>query len=225
MAKNVLVVAAHPDDEILGCGATMARHAAEGDRVMVLLMADGVGARNPENALAALAQRQNAARNANKILGVENVTLLTYPDNRMDTVALLDIVQDVEKLLRQCVPEIVYTHYSGDVNIDHRLVSEAVVVACRSTPGFPVRQLLFFETPSSTEWRPPVSGMSFAPNYFVNVSSYIDLKLQALEVYSEELRAFPHPRSKMAVAHQAAWRGATVGVEAAEAFELARAII
>jgi LmbE family N-acetylglucosaminyl deacetylase len=225
MAKNVLVVAAHPDDEILGCGATMARHAAEGDRVTVLLMADGVGARNPENASAALAQRQNAARKANKILGLENVTLLTYPDNRMDTVALLDIVQDVEKLIRQCAPEIVYTHHSGDVNIDHRLVSEAVVVASRSTPGFSVRQLLFFETASSTEWRPPVSGMSFAPNYFVNVSNYLALKLQALEVYSEELRAFPHPRSKTAIAHLAAWRGATVGVDAAEAFELARAII
>lgn len=225
MAKNVLVVAAHPDDEILGCGATMARHAAEGDRVTVLLMADGVGARNPENAPAALAERQSAARKANTILGVENVTLLTYPDNRMDTVALLDIVQDVEKVIRQCAPEIVYTHHSGDVNIDHRLVSEAVVVACRSTPGFSVRQLLFFETASSTEWRPPVSGMSFAPNYFVNISNYLALKLQALEVYSEELRAFPHPRSKTAVAHLAAWRGATVGVEAAEAFELARAII
>lgn len=225
MAKNVLVVAAHPDDEILGCGATMARHAAEGDRVTVLLMADGVGARNPENATAALVERQGAARKANKILGVDEVTLLTYPDNRMDTVALLDIVQDVEKVMRHCTPEIVYTHHSGDVNVDHRLVSEAVVVACRSTPGFSVRQLLFFETASSTEWRPPVSGMSFAPNYFVNISSYLALKLQALEVYSEELRAFPHPRSKTSIAHLAAWRGVTVGVEAAEAFELARAII
>ncbi len=225
MGNSVLVVAAHPDDEILGCGATMARHAAEGDRVTVLLMADGVGARNPENATAALAERQSAARKANKILGVENVTLLTYPDNRMDTVALLDIVQDVEKVMRHCMPEIVYTHHSGDVNIDHRLVSEAVVVACRSTPGFSVRKLLCFETASSTEWRPAVSNMCFAPNYFVNISSYLALKLQALEVYSEELRAFPHPRSKTAVAHLAAWRGATVGVEAAEAFELARAII
>jgi LmbE family N-acetylglucosaminyl deacetylase len=225
MAKNVLVVAAHPDDEILGCGATMARHAAEGDRVTVLLMADGVGARNPENASAALAERQGAARKANKILGVDEVTLLAYPDNRMDTAALLDIVQDVEKVICQCTPEVVYTHHPGDANIDHRLVSEAVVVACRSSPGFSVRQLLFFETASSTEWRPPVSGMSFAPNYFVNISSYLALKLQALEVYSEELRAFPHPRSKTAVAHLAAWRGATVGVEAAEAFELARVII
>lgn len=225
MRNNVLVVAAHPDDEILGCGATMARHAAEGDRVTVLLMADGVGARNPENATAALAERQGAARKANKILGVDEVTLLTYPDNRMDTAALLDIVQDVGKVIRQCTPEVVYTHHSGDVNIDHRLVSEAVVVACRSTPGFSVRQLLFFETVSSTEWRPPVSGMSFAPNYFVNISSYLTLKLQALEVYSEELRTFPHPRSKTAISHLAAWRGATVGVEAAEAFELARAII
>ena len=225
MAKNVLVVAAHPDDEILGCGATMARHVAEGDRVTVLLMADGVGARNPESATAALAERHGAARKANKIVGVDEVTFLTYPDNRMDTVALLDVVQDVERVIRQCTPEIVYTHHSGDVNIDHRLVCEAVVVACRSAPGFSVRQLLFFETVSSTEWRPPVFGMSFAPNYFVNISSYLALKLQALEVYSEELRAFPHPRSKTAIVHLAAWRGATVGVEAAEAFELARAII
>ena len=225
MAKNVLVVAAHPDDEILGCGATMARHVAEGDRVTVLLLADGVGARDPENQALALAERQGAARAANKILGVNEVTLLTYPDNRMDSVAFLDIVQDIEKVMRNCKPEIVYTHHAGDVNIDHRLVSEAVVVACRPTPGFSVRQLLLFETASSTEWRPAACNVSFAPNYFVNISNYLALKLEALDVYAEELRDFPHPRSKMAIAHLAAWRGATVGVEAAEAFELARAII
>ena len=225
MVKNILVVAAHPDDEILGCGATMARHTEEGDRVTVLIMADGVGARNPADQSSALVQRQTAARAANKILGVDDVTLLTYPDNRMDIVPLLDIVQDIDKVIRHCVPDIVYTHHSGDVNVDHRMVSEAAVVACRSTPGFSVKQLLFFETASSTEWRPPMPGMVFNPNYFVNISNYLTLKLQALEMYSEELRSFPHPRSSAAIAHLAAWRGATVGVEAAEAFELARGII
>jgi LmbE family N-acetylglucosaminyl deacetylase len=225
MAKKILVIAAHPDDEILGCGATMARHAAEGDDITVLIMADGVNARDLIDRDSALESRQHAALKANKILGVERVRFLDYPDNRMDTVALLDIIQDIEKVMNECIPHTVYTHHYGDVNIDHQRVSEAVVVACRSTPGFSVRNVLFFETASSTEWRPAGSHLLFAPNYFVNVSGYLDLKLEALDAYAEEMRAFPHPRSKTAIECLAHWRGATAGVTAAEAYQLARAVV
>ena len=135
MVKSVLVVAAHPDDEVLGCGATMARHVAEGARVTVLLMADGVGAREPADRAEELAARQAAARRACGELGVTEMTLLPYPDNRMDQVALLQIVQDIEKVIRACQPDTVYTHHAGDVNIDHRRVHDAVVAACRPQPG------------------------------------------------------------------------------------------
>jgi LmbE family N-acetylglucosaminyl deacetylase len=225
MVNSVLVVAAHPDDEVLGCGATMARHRAEGARVTVLVLADGVGARDPADRAKELAARQAAARRACGELGVTDLSLLAYPDNRMDQVALLDIVQDIEKIVRECQPDIVYTHHAGDVNIDHRRVHDAVAAACRPLPGFCVRQLLFFETPSSTEWRPAASFPPFAPDWFVDVSDYLPQKLAALAAYGDEMRAFPHPRSAEAVTHLAGWRGATVGVAAAEAFELGRAII
>jgi LmbE family N-acetylglucosaminyl deacetylase len=225
MAKSVLVVAAHPDDEVLGCGATMARHRAEGARVTVLLMADGVGAREPADRARELSVRQSAAKRACGELGVTELTLLAYPDNRMDQVALLDIVQDVEKLIGACQPDVVYTHHGSDVNIDHRRVHDAVVAACRPQPGFCVRQLLFFETPSSTEWRPPASAPAFAPDWFVDVSGYLPQKLAALAAYGDEMRPFPHPRSGEAVRHLAGWRGATVGVKAAEAFMVGRVLV
>jgi len=223
--NSILVVAAHPDDEVLGCGGSIARHRKQGDAVSVLIMADGVGSRT-ENAQSdtAASERQQCARRANAILGVGDVTLLPYPDNRMDEVALLDIVQDIERAMARSKPSIVYTHHAGDVNIDHRRVHDAVIAACRPQPGHSVRQLLFFETPSSTEWRPPASHPPFAPNWFSDISDTLVLKLEALAAYAPELRDFPHPRSLVAIEHLARWRGASAGLAAAEAFELGRLI-
>jgi LmbE family N-acetylglucosaminyl deacetylase len=140
----------------------------------------------------------------------------------MDTVAQLDVVRDIEKQLDQRKPNIVYSHHSGVVNVDHRIVHDAVIVACRPQPGNSVRRLLFFEIMSSTEWQPAVSRSSFHPNWFIDISQVLDLKLEALVAYKSELREFPHPRSLAAVEHLSRWRGATVGVPAAEAFELGR---
>lgn len=227
-ATRVLVVAAHPDDEVLGCGGAIARHCAEGAAVSVLIMADGVGSRTGGDDAAhsrALSARKRSADRAAEILGVHEVTLLSYGDNRMDGVELLDVVQDIEKLVREFAPGVVYTHHGADVNVDHRIVHDAVVAACRPLPDHPVRQLLFFETPSSTEWRPPGSFAPFVPNWFVDVGATLDKKLAALEAYSDELRDFPHPRSLRAVEHLARWRGATAGLDAAEAFELGRHIL
>lgn len=225
--NSVLVVAAHPDDEILGCGGTIAWHIKNGDTVGVLIMADGITSRsggNAHNPMPELKDRQRSAFNAAKVLGVQDLTFLSYPDNRMDTVAQLDIVRDIEKQLDQRKPNIVYSHHASDVNIDHRIVHEAVVVACRPQPGNSVRRLLFFEIMSSTEWQPAVSRSSFQPNWFIDISQVLDLKLEALAAYRSELREFPHPRSLAAVEHLARWRGASVGVPAAEAFELGRYI-
>lgn len=225
--NQVLIIAAHPDDEILGCGGAIARHRKRGDSVAVLIMADGISSRSErpkQFSVQDLRERQQSAQQANNILGVDDLTLLSYPDNRMDGVVLLDVVKDVEKKLDQFKPSIVYTHHSGDVNIDHSIVHEAVIVACRPQPGHSVRQLLFFETPSSTEWRPAVSRSLFAPNWFVDISATLDVKLEALAAYSSEIKDFPHPRSLAAVEHLARWRGASAGVQAAEAFELGRYI-
>lgn len=223
---NVLVVAAHPDDEVLGCGATMAAHARRGDRVRVLIVGEGATSRAPGRSRSAWAKTlrrlQTMARKANEQLGVSAIEFLGLPDNRLDTVPLLRIVQSVEAVAARFRPAIVYTHHAGDLNVDHRRVNDAVRTAFRPLPGAPTSTLLFFEVPSSTEWSAGVAANEFAPHWFVDVSSTLTDKLAALRVYAPEMRDFPHPRSFEAVEHLARWRGASIGVAAAEAFVLGR---
>ncbi|OHB70611.1 MAG: GlcNAc-PI de-N-acetylase [Planctomycetes bacterium RBG_16_43_13] len=229
MSKKILVIAAHPDDEVLGCGATIAMHAKKGDEVHVVILAEGVTSRDdrrdPKGRKSELSELSKAAHSANKILGVKSLTLHDFPDNRMDSLDRLDVIKVVEQLIDKYCPETVYTHHAGDVNVDHRIIHEAVVTACRPIPSQPVKILLFFEIPSSTEWQTPCSAASFIPNWFVDVSSTMDAKLQALVAYNSEMRSWPHARSIEAVTHLVKWRGATVGSEAAEAFVLGRNLI
>lgn len=224
MKRRILVIAAHPDDEVLGCGGTIADHVQRGDEVHIMLMGHGLEARGPaprtgNKAKLALAK---AAHRASEILGAASLAMRNFPDNRMDTVALLDVVREVEAALARIVPDTVYTHHCGDVNIDHRRIHEAVVTACRPLPGQPVKTLLFCEVSSSTEWQPPDTAPAFVPNWFVDVSNTLETKCRALEAYASEMRAWPHARSIEAVRHLARWRGATVGIPAAEAFVLGR---
>jgi LmbE family N-acetylglucosaminyl deacetylase len=229
MVNRLAVIAAHPDDEVLGCGGTISRLAQEGCLVHILLMADGESSRSGlvtgTSDTERLAERKSSAVRACEILGCASVQLLTLPDNRMDSLVLLDVVKQIEIFINTYRPTTVFTHHSGDVNIDHRVVHEAVIAACRPQPMFSVRELLFFEVPSSTEWRPPGSADMFNPNWFVDISQTLHLKLQALQAYQDELRPFPHPRSIKAVEALAQWRGATVGVGAAEGFILGRKLI
>lgn len=224
ISKQVLVVAAHPDDEVLGCGGTIARHCADGDAVSVLILAQGVVSRNGADQVEQLDQLQAAARQANDILGVQRLELDQFPDNEMDSVTLLSVTKRIEVALAALQPDVVYTHHAGDVNIDHRLIHQAVVTASRPLPGQCVQQLLFFEVASSTEWQPPGSAPAFLPNHFVDISVTLEKKLAALQAYECEMREFPHARSIDAVRHLACWRGASVGRAAAEAFVLGRHI-
>lgn len=230
MSNRVLVVAAHPDDEVLGCGGAMARHTRAGDQVTVAILAEGVTSRDShrdrELRSDELSQLGEAARRANSVLGVTNVELFDFPDNRMDTIARLDIVKVIETLIDRTRPSILYTHHNGDVNIDHRCIHEAVVTACRPIPGnHQVDVLLYFEVASSTEWQTPGSAPPFAPNWFLDISETVELKMQALQAYESEMRPWPHARSIEAVTHLVRWRGAHIGVEAAEAFVLGRKLI
>lgn len=222
--RSILVIGAHPDDEVLGCGGTMARLAAEGDDVHCLLLADGESSRSTVDLKSHIDQRQTAARQAADTLGCKSVLVHSLPDNRLDSVALLDVVKLVESRISDVRPEIIFTHHRGDVNVDHRIVHEAVMAASRPQPGFCVRQLYFYEVASSTEWRFADNHMSFSPNAFFDISTHLAKKLEALEAYAQEMRTFPHPRSAKAVEALARWRGATVGVEAAEAFSLGRLV-
>lgn len=224
MTKNILAVVAHPDDEVLGCGGTLARHARRGDKVTVLIFTDGVGSRKPAQDGQEAREREKCARKAATILGVNELVLLDYPDNNLDSAWHLTIVREIESVINKINPAVIYTHHRGDVNIDHRLVHDAVVVACRPHPNHCVEELLFFEIPSSSEWMVGSSRSPFAPNWYVDVADTFALKLRALSAYGIELREFPHPRSLKAIEALAQWRGACAGVEAAEAFELGRRI-
>lgn len=223
---SVLVVAAHPDDEVLGCGGTLARLSRAGAAVHVAFLADGVSSRPADDSVqaAALASRRAAARKACDVLGVRSLSFGDFADNQMDTVPLLSIVQAIEALVAEHEPRTIFSHHAGDLNIDHRRTHDAVAAACRPQSGHPVKTILTFEVASSTEWQLRSSAPSFTPNWFVDISDTLEVKLAALDLYAAELRAWPHPRSRQAVEHLARWRGATAGVEAAEAFILGRNI-
>lgn len=222
MSKTVLVVAAHADDEALGCGGTLAKHVAAGDKVHVVFVADGVTSRGGAGQ-EDLVSRQRATENARNILGISTMAFLDLPDNRLDGLPLLDIVQPLEALIGKLAPEIVYTHHYGDLNFDHRLVHQAVMTACRPLPGSTVREILAFEVMSSTEWSSP--GLSpFLPNLFVDISAHMEIKMQALEAYGLEMRVPPHSRSMGHMRSLAKHRGYCVGVDAAEAFMVMRVL-
>jgi LmbE family N-acetylglucosaminyl deacetylase len=226
MANKVLVVASHPDDEILGVGGTLARHADAGDAVNILIMAEGATSRdmprNPSSRRDEMAGLCAAAGRAAQILGLRPPRFSGLPDNRMDGLELLDVVKLVEAVVAEVKPDIVYTHHAYDLNIDHRVTHEAVLTACRPLPGSSARELYAYETVSSTEWG--VAGNGFAPNHFVDITAQLARKVKALEAYTAEMRPAPHARSIAAVQALAHWRGSSVGLAAAEAFSVIRQV-
>ena len=225
--KRVLVVAAHPDDEVLGCGATIARLASEGHSVHIAIVAEGVTSRHARREQANAEQldrlhehaRATAAR-----MGARDVVLFKLPDNRLDTVPLLDIVKLVEDLVAKLRPETIYTHHPGDLNVDHGIVFRAVMTATRPMADQCVRDIYAFEVASSTEWAFQQIQPCFRPTVFVEVSQTLESKIEAMACYASEARAFPHPRSAEALRATATRWGSVTGCQAAEAFELVRSI-
>jgi LmbE family N-acetylglucosaminyl deacetylase len=226
MSKTVLVVAAHSDDEVLGAGGTIAKHAECGDDVHVLFLTDGVGARASDaQGKKDKEKRLEAAKVALETLGVSSFENLDFPDNKIDSVPLLDVTQSIERFARNKQPEIVYTHSLADLNVDHRLCQQAVLTAFRPLPNQTVRNIYAFEVASSTEWGfAQTEGRAFRPTHFVDVTKTMQKKLKALDAYKDEMRMFPHARSIKAIEALATWRGATVGCSAAEAFEVIRSL-
>jgi LmbE family N-acetylglucosaminyl deacetylase len=222
---KVLVVAAHPDDEALGCGGTLARHAAEGDRVEAVFLTDGVSARRGGGNESDRTDRQAAANGAAEVLGIGQLHFLGFPDNRLDSVPLLDVVQRLEDIVFSAKPDVIYTHHGCDLNADHRVAHQAVVTACRPLPEATLTAIYGFETLSSTEWSTPPIGAAFQPERFVGIARWLKVKLKALECYRDELRSYPHPRSLTTVEALARLRGSTVGLEAAEAFTVVRQLV
>jgi LmbE family N-acetylglucosaminyl deacetylase len=219
---NVLVVAAHPDDEVLGCGGTAARLAREGHSVYTAILGEGITARNPAAGAAdraSLAKMQECSRRAADLMKMKELSLHELPDNRFDSVPLLEVIKLVEELVQRWQPTVIYTHHPGDLNIDHQVVNRAVLTAVRPMEGQSVREMYMFEVPSSTEWAFQQLTPAFKPNVFVNIESTLPLKLECMRLYESEVRKFPHPRSSEALTAIARRWGSVVGCHAAEAFE------
>lgn len=223
----ILVVAAHPDDEILGVGATIARRVAEGDQAFALILGEGQTSRwenRGEADCEVVSALHQDAIASSKIIGYTNIYFENLPDNRFDSVDLLDVIKLVEKYVKMIRPNVIYTHHANDLNIDHRVTCEAVLTATRPIGDYTVKEIYEFETVSSTEWNFGNRGTAFYPNVFVDVSDYFGIKYEAMEQYKSELCEFPHPRSlKMLEAVARRW-GGVVGKELAEAFELVRSV-
>jgi N-acetylglucosaminylphosphatidylinositol deacetylase family protein len=228
MPNKVLVVAAHPDDEVLGVGGTIIRHAEQGDCIKILLMAEGLTSRKDKRDTEGFQKELDAlhrqAQSVARILGADEIRLCNFPDNRMDGIERLDIIKPIEHLIDEFHPNIVYTHHAGDVNVDHFVTHEAVVTATRSVPGQFVKEIYFFETLSSTEWQMQTADRAFLPTLFVDIESVFERKMEALNLYDSEMREYPHPRSYRAVKSLAEYRGCTSGVHMSEAFSIGRII-
>jgi N-acetylglucosamine malate deacetylase 1 len=220
--NTILVVFAHPDDEVIGCAGTIARHIKNGDKVYFLCMTNGVDSRadvTNEN----VRVRGASLRNSANILGVSSVCHLDFPDNQMDITPLLDIVKSIELTLSEINPNIVYTHHVGDLNIDHQITHRAVMTACRPVPKSAIKEIYAFEVLSSTEWQTPGLN-SFNPNVFINISDYIKIKKKVLKIYGGEMSQTPHARSVDNILRLNALRGNSVGYDYAESYMALRII-
>ncbi|MCF6278215.1 MAG: PIG-L family deacetylase [Anaerolineales bacterium] len=218
---TVLVIAAHPDDEALGCGGVIARHAAEGEAVHVLVV---TRAGPPLFCEETVAETWQEMRKAHAILGVRKMHALNFPAPKLDTVPGHALADSIQHVIAEVRPETVYVHHSGDIHLDHQAVYKATLVAARPINACPVKRILCYETLSETEWASSVGDYAFVPNVFIDISATLEIKLEAMACYQSQLREQPHSRSLGTLRALAELRGNTVGVDAAEAFMLVREI-
>jgi len=223
--KKILIVAAHPDDEILGCGGTVARLVKQGHEADVLILGEGITSRDDvrdrDQRRSELEDLKQHVYKANRIIGIKDIILKDLPDNRFDSLPLLDVVKIIDKVKKDKKPDIIFTHYPNDLNIDHGITYRAVITAARPLWGETVKEIYSFEVASSTEWNFP---LSFSPDTFFDVSEFLGLKLKALKEYKVEMRDARHPRSIEGVELQARLWGVKTGMRYAEAFKAVRVL-
>lgn len=224
---TTLVIAAHPDDEVLGCGGTITKLAQQGESVFIAILGEGITSRYQQRTQAnqeIVNLLHTSSYEVAKTLGAQELFMYNLPDNRFDTIPLLDVVKIIEELIGRITPQVIYTQHGGDLNIDHVVTYRATLTATRPTIGQPVREIYSYEVASSTEWAFNRFAPVFHPNTFVDITNTLETKIQAMEQYESESRAFPHPRSPEALKAIAYRWGSVIGCKAAEAFELVRAI-
>ena len=225
--ERVLVIAAHPDDEVLGMGGTIAKYVSKGDEVAILIVTDGSTSqyRNDPKLQEILSTKRVETSTCATVLGVKRVFYGGLPDMKLDVTPHIEINRVIENVITDFQPSIVFTHFSGDVNKDHRRVYESTLVACRPVSEQCVKRLFLYSVPSSTEWNVQTSSSAFLPNWYEDISGeFAEKKYKAMECYKTELRAFPHPRNIQCLRTADAAEGNRVGLLAAESFILLRSI-
>jgi len=216
--KKILVICAHPDDETLGLGGTLSLNAEKGHVCNVIFFTDGQFGRNTTKK--GIEERKSNAKKACRTLGIDKVEFLNYKDQTLDAIPIVELSCKIENYIKKWKPEIIFTHFEGDINQDHRRLFEATMIATRPTPKSKIKQIICYETPSSTDW-----GFSqFNPNYFVDITSSINKKISAIKKYGNEIKKFPHPRSIKAIKNRATYWGSSVGLSYAEPFHIIRKI-
>ncbi|EAI1583522.1 PIG-L family deacetylase [Campylobacter lari] len=222
MNNKILIIAAHPDDEVLGCFGTIARLIKEGYEAYSLILGEGKTSRDD---IIDINKEKNILENellkANESIGIKKVFRGYFPDNSFDKVHLLEIIKTIENVKNEIKPNIIFTHYENDLNIDHQLTYQATITATRSLENESVKEIYSFEILSSTEWKYP---LSFNPDVFYDISDTLNLKLKAISYYDSELKAFPHPRSLEGIELNAKYNGMRVGLKYAEAFKCVKII-
>ncbi len=229
--KKVMIVVAHPDDELLGLGGAMNRLISSANiNTHVVILGEGITSRDLERDVEKrrneLAVHRNNIHSAQREIGYHSVSIYDFPDNRFDSVALLDIIKVIEKEKQEFKPDVIFTHHGGDVNVDHQKTFEAVITSCRPMNSENVKTIITFETPSGTEWRASSDPRHFIPNLFIEVSEgNLAAKIKGMESYEFEKRPFPHPRSPEALKIQSQRWGISIGCDYAEAFCVIRQIV
>jgi N-acetylglucosamine malate deacetylase 1 len=217
--KNVLVIVAHADDETLGCGGTIQKLKKLGYQVYVMIFTDGVSSRKKKLSKE-IQNRSNQIKKVSKLLNFKIFKHYNLPDNELDKISNLELVKKIEAAIIKINPEIILTHSNKDLNIDHQKISNATITACRPLPKSKIKQLLFFEILSSTEWNFNSNRINFNPNKFYDIADFIEKKLEAIKIYKSEIRQYPHPRSLEGIKTLSKFRGQCIGVNYAEAFEV-----
>ena len=228
--QRVMVCEAHPDDELLGLGGSINKLVNDyGCIIKVVILGEGLTSRednrNVEKFKSDLIQHKSNIKLAQKELGYQELSVYDFPDNRFDTVPLLDLIKVIEKEKDQFKPDLIFTHHGGDVNIDHKLTFDAVITACRPLESESVKSIITFETLSGTEWIPSSDPKKFNPNFYFSLSKQnLESKIKAMECYEFEKRDYPHPRSSKAILNRAEMWGISIGNSFAEAFQVIRSI-
>ena len=215
---KILVIAPHPDDEVLGCGGTIVKHSENGDEVYLII---ATKAYTPDWSEEFIKNREKEIKESNKILGIKKTYFLNYPTVKLDTIPQKDLNDSIAKIVNKIKPDIAYIPFKGDLNKDHRLLFEASLVALRPI-NHKVKKILSYEILSETEWGQEIEV--FKPNVYVDITTTFNKKIEAMKAYESELREFPHPRSLKAIEALAIKRGSEVGVKYAESFYLIREI-